>query len=55
MPCKFDYPKTVALRSYNPITKGHSGQIRKAVGLLLQAKRPYFYTGGGIILAYAAR
>jgi acetolactate synthase I/II/III large subunit len=55
MPCKFDYPKTVSLRSYSPITKGHSGQIRKAIGLLLQAKRPYIYTGGGIILADAAR
>jgi acetolactate synthase-1/2/3 large subunit len=54
-PCKFEYPKTVALRSYSPITKGHSGQIRKAIGLLLQAKRPYIYTGGGIILADAAR
>jgi acetolactate synthase-1/2/3 large subunit len=54
-PCRFDYPKSLALRSYNPITKGHSGQIRKAVSLLLQAKRPYIYTGGGIILADAAR
>src|SRR6201985_1134243 len=55
MPCKFEYPKTVALRSYSPITKGHSGQIRKAIGLLLSAKRPYIYTGGGIILADASR
>jgi acetolactate synthase-1/2/3 large subunit len=54
-PCKFEYPKTVSLRSYSPITKGHSGQIRKAIGLLLQAKRPYIYTGGGIILADASR
>ena len=37
--------KSVSLRSYNPVTKGHSGQIRKAVSLLLTAKRPYIYTG----------
>ncbi len=45
----------MSLRSYNPVTKGHSGQIRKAVQLLLSAKLPYIYTGGGIILANAAR
>ncbi|MBN9114218.1 MAG: acetolactate synthase 3 large subunit, partial [Pandoraea sp.] len=38
--CRFDYPKSVSLRSYNPVTKGHSGQIRKAMSLLLSAKRP---------------
>jgi acetolactate synthase I/II/III large subunit len=55
MPCTYEPIKSVALRSYNPVTKGHSGQIRKAVSLLLSAKRPYIYTGGGIILADAAR
>jgi len=54
-PCEYEAVKHVALRSYNPVTKGHSGQIRKAVALLLAAKRPYIYTGGGIILANAAR
>ncbi|MGN6316250.1 acetolactate synthase 3 catalytic subunit, partial [Trinickia sp.] len=54
-PCQYEPVKTVALRSYNPVTKGHSGQIRKAVSLLLSAKRPYIYTGGGIILADASR
>ena len=54
-PCQYESVKTVALRSYNPVTKGHSGQIRKAVSLLLSAKRPYIYTGGGIILADASR
>src|SRR6202521_2210471 len=54
-PCKYEPLKTVSLRSYNPVTKGHSGQMRKAVQLLLSAKRPYIYTGGGIILANAAR
>jgi acetolactate synthase-1/2/3 large subunit len=42
------------MRSYNPVRKGHGGQIRKAVQLLLQAKRPYIYTGGGVILGNAS-
>src|SRR6201995_4620287 len=54
-PCQYEPVKSVSLRSYNPVTKGHSGQIRKAVSLLLSAKRPYIYTGGGIILADASR
>ena len=49
----FEYPKHVEMRSYNPVRKGHSGQIRKAVQLLLAAKRPYIYTGGGVILGEA--
>ena len=53
--CAYEPVKSVSLRSYNPVTKGHSGQIRKAVSLLLSAKRPYIYTGGGIILADASR
>jgi len=48
------YPKTVELRSYNLVTKGHSGQIRKAVDLLLNARRPMIYTGGGIIWGNAS-
>ncbi len=44
------YPEKVKMRSYNPVEKGHSGQIRKAVELLLAAKQPMIYTGGGIIL-----
>jgi acetolactate synthase-1/2/3 large subunit len=50
----FSYPETVEMRSYNPVKKGHGGQIRKAVQLLLQAKRPYIYTGGGVILGNAS-
>ena len=52
--CEFDYPKTVQMRSYNPVVKGHLGQIKKAVQLLLEAKRPMIYTGGGVILSDAA-
>jgi len=50
----FFYPAELTMRSYNPVVKGHSGQIRKAVALLQQAERPYIYTGGGIILGNAA-
>ncbi|RZU03083.1 acetolactate synthase large subunit [Rivibacter subsaxonicus] len=50
----FHYPERVEMRSYNPVRKGHSGQIRKAVQLLLQARRPYIYTGGGVILGNAS-
>ncbi len=51
----FEYPKDVSLRSYQPVKKGHPGQIRKAVQLLLSAKRPYIYTGGGVILGEASQ
>jgi acetolactate synthase I/II/III large subunit len=50
----FHYPGTVEMRSYNPVRKGHGGQIRKAVQLLLAAKRPYIYTGGGVIQGNAS-
>lgn len=50
----FHYPKEIEMRSYRPVDKGHAGQIRKAVQLLLQAERPMIYTGGGVILANAA-
>ena len=51
----FHYPETVEMRSYNPVKKGHGGQIRKAVQLLLAARRPYIYTGGGVILGNASQ
>ena len=50
----FVYPETLEMRSYSPVVKGHSGQIRKAVALLQEAERPYIYTGGGVILSDAA-
>ena len=49
------YPESVAMRSYNPVRKGHGGQIRKALQLLLSAKRPYIYTGGGVLLGNATQ
>jgi acetolactate synthase I/II/III large subunit len=52
--CKFEYPKSVEMRSYNPVVKGHLGQIKKAAQLILGAERPMIYAGGGVILANAA-
>ncbi|MEY4980565.1 MAG: acetolactate synthase, large subunit, biosynthetic type [Pseudomonadota bacterium] len=49
------YPESVEMRSYNPVRKGHGGQIRKALQLLLAAKRPYIYTGGGVLLGNAVQ
>lgn len=49
------YPQTVEMRSYNPVRKGHGGQIRKALQLLMSAKRPYIYTGGGVLLSNASQ
>jgi len=47
------YPQTLRMRSYNPTRRGHAGQIRKALQLLLAARCPYIYTGGGVLLANA--
>ena len=48
------YPEAVDLRSYSLVGRGHQGQIRKALGLLVEAQRPMIYAGGGVILADAA-
>jgi acetolactate synthase-1/2/3 large subunit len=50
----FEYPEQIRMRSYNPTVKGHPGQIRKAVDLLLSAERPMIYSGGGVILSDAS-
>ncbi|WP_186079877.1 acetolactate synthase 3 catalytic subunit [Burkholderia gladioli] len=52
--CRFEYPKVVDIRSYNPANKCHAGQIKKAVAALLSAERPYIYAGGGVVLANAS-
>ena len=50
----FEYPQSVSLRSYHPTVKGHSGQIRKAVDLIVNAERPMIYSGGGVVLGRAS-
>ncbi len=52
--CKFEYPAQVSMRSYSPVVRGHPGQVKKAVQLLTEAKRPVIYTGGGVILSNAS-
>jgi acetolactate synthase-1/2/3 large subunit len=51
---RFHYPEKITLRSYSPVTKGHAGQIKKALALLLEAKRPMIYVGGGAVLGEAS-
>ena len=51
---EFVYPATVAIRSYHPQIKGDSTQIRRAAQMLLEAKRPMVYAGGGVVLSGAA-
>lgn len=43
------WPDTVSMRSYNPTTQGHKGQIKRALQTLLAAKKPVLYVGGGAI------
>ena len=51
---EFSYPREINIRSYHPTTKGHTGQIKKAYELILEAKKPMIYTGGGVILSNAS-
>ncbi|WP_290703216.1 acetolactate synthase 3 large subunit [Amphritea sp.] len=50
----YEYPKSVKMRSYNPVSRGHSGQIKKAMDMVLDAKRPVIYAGGGVIMGDAS-
>lgn len=52
--CAFDYSEPVSMRSYNPVVRGHQGQIKKAAQMILDAERPMIYSGGGAILANAS-
>ena len=50
----YKYPEKTSLRSYNPAVRGHTGQIKKAVKLLMAAERPMIYTGGGVVQGNAS-
>lgn len=52
---KFDYPKDINMLTYKPTYKGHLGQIKKAVEMILNAKRPLFYIGGGAVSSNASK
>lgn len=51
--CEYEYPEHVDMRSYKPVLKGHTGQIKRAADLIATARRPMIYSGGGAILANA--
>ncbi|WP_045826887.1 acetolactate synthase 3 large subunit [Teredinibacter turnerae] len=51
---EYHYPEKIKLRSYTPASKGHSGQIKKAVQLMLTARRPMIYAGGGVVQGNAS-
>jgi acetolactate synthase-1/2/3 large subunit len=55
MKAEYSYPATVSIRSYNPQVQGDIGQIKRAAQMLLEAKRPMVYAGGGVILSDAAK
>ena len=46
----YEYPGEIAMRSYHPVARGHGGQMKKALDLILSAERPVIYTGGGVVL-----
>ena len=52
---EFVYPASIEMRSYNPVVKGHSGQLKRAVQMLLEARRPMIYIGGGVVLGDASK
>jgi acetolactate synthase I/II/III large subunit len=47
-------PESVSIRGYNPVTRGHPQQIKKAAAALVEARKPLFYLGGGLHIADAA-
>lgn len=51
----YKYPRKVSMRSYNPVVKGHKGQTKKAVEMLLAAHKPMIYSGGGVVLGEASK
>ncbi|MEM6998897.1 MAG: acetolactate synthase 3 large subunit [Pseudomonadota bacterium] len=53
--CEYDYPKSIDMPSYKPVSKGHPGQIKKAAELILSAKKPMIYSGGGVILGESSK
>jgi len=51
----YEYPQHVKMRSYSPVSRGHTGQMKKALDLILSAQRPILYTGGGAVLDNASQ
>jgi len=53
--CEYHYPESIDIRSYRPVLKGHPGQIKRAVQLIMSAKKAIIYSGGGVILSNASK
>ena len=51
----FHYPDSVNLPSYRPTYKGNAKQIKQAISLIAQSKRPLLYVGGGVVASHACR
>ncbi len=51
---EFSYPRSIAIRSYNPVIEVDTGQVKKAYDLILEANKPMIYTGGGVVLSNAS-
>ena len=49
----FEYPEDIDLPGYRPTLEGHSSQIKKAVKLIKDAKRPVILAGHGVIISHA--
>lgn len=53
--CEYEYPERIVMRSYKPVVKGHARQIKLAVELIANARKPIIYSGGGAILSNASK
>ena len=51
----YEYPESISMRSYSPATKGHTGQIKKAIRMLTACERPMIYSGGGVVQGNASK
>ncbi|MFH1026465.1 MAG: biosynthetic-type acetolactate synthase large subunit, partial [Pseudomonadota bacterium] len=51
---EFLYPDSVEIRSYKPTVEGHPRQVEKACKMILEARRPVLYVGGGVVLGDAS-
>ncbi len=47
---EYEYPDKIEMRSYDPTVKSHTGEIKRAVEMILSAQKPMIYTGGGVVL-----
>lgn len=51
---EFKYPDKVEIKGYKPTIEGHPKQVEKAASMILSARKPVIYVGGGVVLGNAA-